>query len=101
MPSGSPSGQAAGFAQAFHSSAEIWLTEETASRVISDESMKGWRGFKRSGQPSPMAVVTCNIMRGEPDFKVLISGPEPFKDHLIGMASGARSLLGRAHGPGQ
>jgi hypothetical protein len=32
-------GEQAGLAQAFHSPAGIWLTEETASSVISDESI--------------------------------------------------------------
>src|SRR5580704_18674088 len=71
-PSREPSAATGGLAQAFHSSAGIWLTEETASRVISDESIDS------SGWPIP------NIVQGTPDFKVHLSGLEPFKDHLIG-----------------
>src|ERR1700684_1824046 len=73
-PSREPSAATGGLAQAFHSSAGIWLTEETASRVISDESIdsSGWPGFK--------------IVQGGLDFKVRLSGLEPFKDHLIGIA---------------
>src|SRR6202020_586443 len=83
QPSREPSAATGGLAQAFHSSAGIWLTEETASRVISDESIVG------SGWPR------LKIVQGAADFKMLLSGTEPFKDHLIGIAGRTRPLLGR------
>src|SRR3984885_10905899 len=89
QPSREPSAATGGLAQAFHSSAGIWLTEETASRVISDESIDSsrWPSHK---------IVQCSA-----DFKVHPSGPEPFKDHLIGISGRTRPLLGRAYRPGQ
>ena len=88
-----------GLAQAFHSSAGIWLTEETASRVISDESCSVRRP-RRSDQPFAHMVTTlrsCNAARTSRSG----SGAEPFKDHLIGIAGRASPLFGRAHRPGQ
>jgi hypothetical protein len=35
-------GAVCGLAQAFQSAAAIWLTEETASRVISDGAIDDW-----------------------------------------------------------
>jgi hypothetical protein len=41
-----------------------------------------------------VAVISLdNIVQCGADFKVLKSRPEPFKDHLIGIAGGARPLF--------
>src|SRR5579872_5815233 len=57
-------------------------------------------GLKHSDRPSPV-VTTPKIVQCNADFKVPKSGAEPFKDHLIGISAGTRSLLGGADRPGQ
>src|SRR5579864_6296110 len=99
MPPREPSGLTGGLAQAFHSSAGTWPTEETASRMISDESMQRRGGLRRSDQPFAHMVTTPKIVQGGTDFKVRLLGAEPFKDHLIGITARASALFGGTHRP--
>ena len=69
------SGAAAGLAQAFQSSAGIWLTEETASKVISDESIDDFEPVTRYDQPSLM-VTNAKIVHCSGDFKTM---RDPFR----------------------
>src|SRR3984885_2486397 len=85
-------GSEAGLAQASHSGAAIWLMDETASRVISDEAIDdiGPVTFAISHQH---VVTTTKIVHCGIDFKSTSRDQtlwlEPLKDHLIGVAGGA------------
>ena len=93
-----------GLAQASHSSAGIWLTEDTASSVISDDAILGFGPVTRYDQPSRM-VTAHKIVHCTKDFKSARgasgSREEPFKDHLIRVAACVLALLLGAYGPGQ
>src|SRR5437588_4294751 len=100
-PLGDP-GSLPGLAQASQSSAEIWLTDATASREISENAIDCldrprllevlWRG----DQPK--------IVHRSDDFKC--GGRSGFRakaleNHLVCMPRGDAALLRRAHRPGQ
>jgi hypothetical protein len=58
-------------AQASQSSAAIWLTDDTASRVISDESIDDLNRSRVYDQPSLMVTIV-KIVHCTMDFKMRI-----------------------------
>ena len=61
-----------GLAQASQSAAAIWLTDDTASSVISDESIDDFEPVTRYDQPSHMAtqvMTDAKIVHCVSDFK--------------------------------
>jgi hypothetical protein len=63
-------GSGAGLAQASQSAAGIWLTEDTASRVSSDDAIEDLGPVTRYDQPSRM-VTNAKIVHCSDDFKGL------------------------------